>query len=86
VTLHTHLVGGQIGGQIGGQMITDRQREVLNLILQNNKISRKEIAERLEIAEYAIQKHIKALTNHKVLRRVGTKNGYWIIERQHEIN
>ena len=46
-----------------------------------HKISRKEISERLGIAESAIQKHIKALTNLKVLRRVGTRNGYWIIEK-----
>jgi DNA-binding CsgD family transcriptional regulator len=29
------------------QIITERQREVLDLILQNNKISSKEIVERL---------------------------------------
>lgn len=80
VTLYKELLvdqGGQISGQIGGQMITDRQREVFNLILENNKITRKELAEQLGIAESAIQKHLKALTNAKVISRVGTRNGYW---------
>lgn len=74
-------IGGQMGGQIGGQIdyLTDRQKEVLILIKENNKISRKEIAHKLGIAESAVQKHLKALTDAKIMERVGTKNGYWKI-------
>lgn len=76
VTLYKDILVDQ-GGQISGQMITDRQREVFNLILENNKITRKELAEQLGIAKSAIQKHLKALTNAKFISRVGTRNGYW---------
>ena len=89
VTLYKELVvnnggqiGGQMGGQIGGQILTDRQKEVLSLIIQNNKITRKELADKLGIAESAVQKHIKALTKVKVISRVGTRNGYWKILEQ----
>jgi ATP-dependent DNA helicase RecG len=80
VTLHTYLVVDD-GGQIGGQIMTERQREVLNLIVHNNKITRKELAEQLGIAESAIQKHLKVLTDLNVISRVGTRNGYWIIAK-----
>ena len=31
------------------------------------------------INESAIQKHIKGLTEHGIIERIGTKNGYWKI-------
>ncbi|MFN7845594.1 MAG: RNA-binding domain-containing protein [Bacteroidota bacterium] len=73
--------GGQIGGQIGGAIndLTDRQKEVLQLITLNTKLSRKELAEKLGINESAVQKHLKALTEEKIIERVGTKKGYWKI-------
>lgn len=87
VTLYNDLlvnqggqISGQISGQIGGQIFTERQIEIYNLILENNRITRKELADQLGIAESAIQKHIKTLTNAKVMNRVGTRNGYWKIE------
>ncbi|MBN2396340.1 MAG: putative DNA binding domain-containing protein [Candidatus Atribacteria bacterium] len=71
-------IGGQIGGQMGGQIhLTERQKEVYDLILLNDKISRREIAQKLEIAESAVQKHLKALTNSKIIERMGTNKGYW---------
>ena len=77
--------GGQTGGQIGGQTndinnsITERQAEVLKLIIENNRINRKQISDILGIAESAVQKHLKALTEANVIGRVGTNKGYWKI-------
>ena len=65
-----------------GNVITERQEEVLNLIVENNRISRKEIAKALGIAESAVQKHLKALIDAKAICREGTYKGYWkIIKR-----
>jgi len=88
VTLYKSIVGGQTGGQIGGQIsgqiniLTERQIEILKLIEKDTKISRKEIAQTLKIAESAIQKHIKTLTSNNFIERVGTKNGYWKISKK----
>lgn len=74
-------VSGQIGGQIGGQIcsLTERQKEVLELIIANPKVSRKELAQLLGINESAVQKHLKAISDERLIERVGTKKGYWKI-------
>ncbi len=74
--------GGSIkdprGGQIGGQIpLTDRQRDILDLIKMDNKISRKRISELLDINQSAIIKHIDTLKQKGLLRRVGGTRGYW---------
>jgi predicted HTH transcriptional regulator len=75
------LSGGQISGQIESliQKLSERQIEILNLIESDLKISRKQIADKLEINESAIQKHIKILIEKNIIERIGTKNGYWKI-------
>ncbi len=81
----TPLSGGQIGGQTGGQtaslsyQLSERQIEIFKLIESDLKITRKQIAEKLEINESAVQKHIKTLIEKKIIERRGTKNGYWKI-------
>ena len=76
-------MGGQMGGQIGGQIgnkdydITDRQSEVLILIQENKKISRKKIAEKLGIAASAVQKHTDALQAKGIIERLGKTRGFW---------
>lgn len=74
-------VGGQVGGQAGGQAgdLTTRQIEVYNLIAANPKVSRKELAQLLDINESAVQKHTDALKKKKVLDREGGTTGKWII-------
>ena len=78
-------IGGQTGGQIGGQIenlsqqLSERQIEIFKLIESDLKITRKQIAEKLEINESAVQKHIKTLIEKKIIERRGTKNGYWKI-------
>ena len=77
--------GGQDGGQEGGQEgrskieLTPAQDQVFRLIVENPKISRRELAENLKINASAIQKHINNLKEKKVIERVGKTNGYWEI-------
>jgi len=62
------LAGGQTGGQTHGSgYFTDMQLTVLELIKQNHRITRKELAKKLNISESAIQKHINQLKIKKVL-------------------
>jgi predicted HTH transcriptional regulator len=65
------------GGQIGGQK---RWSEVLNLIIENPFISRKELSEKLNINPSAVQKHIQKLKSESYIKRIGgDRGGYWKI-------
>lgn len=71
-------IGGQIGGHIGGQIdLTDRQNDILNLIKQNPKVSRKKISEALDINQSAVLKHLESLKDKNLLKRVDGTRGYW---------
>lgn len=71
--------GGAIGGPIDSPIdnLTDRQKEILDIIKANNKISYRIIAKKLEINESAILKHINALKEKEVIKRIGGTRGYW---------
>ena len=84
--------GGVIGGQDGGQggqdggqdasiieTLTERQKEVLNIIVTNPRISRKQLAEKLGINESAVQKHTDALKKKGAIERESETTGQWII-------
>ncbi|WP_409014416.1 MarR family transcriptional regulator [Algoriphagus sp. 4150] len=60
-------------------MLTERQTDVLKLIVTVKKISTRKLAEQLEIAESAVQKHLKRLPQQGIIERIGTINGYWKI-------
>jgi ATP-dependent DNA helicase RecG len=72
-------IGGAIGGVIGGAIedLTDRQKEVLAIIKQDNKISYRAIADKLKINESAVSKHIELLKEKGHIERVGDTRGYW---------
>ena len=58
--------------------LTKRQIEILILIKENPKISRRELSEKLSINPSAVQKHLKKLKEKRVLRRIGPdRGGYW---------
>jgi len=65
-----------IGGQISGQ-ISETQQKILSLIIENNRISRRKIAESLNINESAIQKHIAKLKQLGIIERIGVTKGFW---------
>lgn len=77
-------IGGQAGGQVGGQVesLTERQRDILEIIIANPKISRKQLAEELKINESAVQKHIDALKKKNIIERDSATTGQWIIKIQ----
>ncbi len=75
------IIGGAIGGAMGGAIneLTERQREVLELIKENPKISITRISEILEINRSATQEHIDLLKDKKIIERAGGTRGYWKI-------
>jgi len=75
------VIGGQDGGVIGGVIdsLTDRQKDVLTIIKENNKASYKAIAKELSINESAVGDHIKALKEKGAIKRDGSTRGKWII-------
>jgi predicted HTH transcriptional regulator len=80
-------IGGQIGGQISGQIsgqIGETQLKILNLIIENQYISRNLIANYLSINESAIQKHLERLKQLGILVRIGGTRGYWEIKKNEQ--
>lgn len=55
---------------------------MFNIILSNQKISRKQLSEKLGINESAIQKHIDALKKKNIIERDSATTGQWIIKVQ----
>jgi len=66
--------GGAIGGAID---LTERQAEIVRLILDDRKISCCQMAATLEVNESAIIKHIKNLREKGVLKSIGGTRGRW---------
>ena len=73
--------GGTIGSTIGSAIedLTDRQKEVLNLIKGDNKLSVRKLAEKLDINVSAAQGHFEILKEKGVIERIGGTRGYWKI-------
>ena len=78
-------IGGPIGSEIGGQdgsliyHLTDRQQEVLQIIEEHNKISKRKLAEQLNINVSAAQAHLDILKEKGLIRREGGTRGFWKI-------
>ena len=86
-------IGGPIGGPMGGPMggpiekqsafhsasLSTRQVEVLEIIKANTKISRRKLAEQLNINVSAVQGHLDLLKEKGVLTRKGGTRGNWVI-------
>ena len=73
--------GGQDGGQDGGiiKTLTERQKEILSIIVANPGISRKQLSEKLGINESAVQKHTDALKKKGAIARESETTGQWKI-------
>jgi len=73
--------GWKIGarrGQKRGQRITAKQAAVYDLIKQNPSMPRSEIADKLKMNGSVVRKHLDALKDKGIIKRVGPdKGGYW---------
>jgi len=63
--------------------LSERQRQILKLIIENPKISRAKLSEILGINPSAVQKHLEKLKSLGLIKRVGPdKGGYWEVLRE----
>ncbi|MBF0202291.1 MAG: putative DNA binding domain-containing protein [Desulfamplus sp.] len=73
-------IGGAMGGVIGGAIeLPQRQKEVLDIIKTNPKVSYRVIADILSINQSAVSKHVTALKKKGFLKRIGGTRGHWTI-------
>lgn len=74
-------IGSAIGSIIGGTMerLTERQKEILNLIIENPEISIRIAAKNLRINNSAAQEHFNVLKKKGIIKREGKTRGRWII-------
>jgi ATP-dependent DNA helicase RecG len=81
VTIFKGTNGGPIGGQAGGQVgkLSDIQREILGLIKENNRLTKRALAKNLKINVSAAQAHLGVLKSKGVIAREGGTRGYWKI-------
>jgi ATP-dependent DNA helicase RecG len=71
-------IGGAIGGAISGAIeVTTRQKEIIEIIKADSKISYRTIAEKLNINSSAVIKHLNTLKEKGILKRVGGTRGHW---------
>ena len=66
------------GGSMGGSIkLTPRQIEIVEMIKDNHKIAYRTLAEKLQINDSAIKKHLNNLKERGILKRVGGTRGHW---------
>lgn len=64
-----------------GEKLTERQKEILKYIEQNNVISAKEISLLLRIADRTVEREIQKIKKKGILERIGgDRGGYWKIK------
>ena len=58
--------------------LTKNEQEILNLIVNNKQITRKEIVNKTKLSDRTISRAIKHLQDEKIILREGSKKtGYW---------
>jgi len=69
----------QLTNIVGYEQLTERQKEVLSLIVDDVNQSYKKMALALNINESAVGKLVKALKDNKSIYRKGSTRGHWTI-------
>ena len=72
-----HSVAVRALREIVKEELSERQKEVLTLIMNNNRISVRSLAKELNINNSAAQSHIDLLKENGFLTRIGGTRGYW---------
>jgi ATP-dependent DNA helicase RecG len=72
-------VGDNVGDQIGNKL-TERQRNILNLIKESPTISGRHMSETLSVSQRTIERDLSYLQNNGILKHKGKDNdGAWVI-------
>lgn len=57
--------------------LTTLETDIIALVKLNNKITRKQIAKKMNIGQDTVKEYLAKLKSKGVLKRIGTKGGYW---------
>jgi Fic family protein len=68
-------VGNKVGSEVGN--LTDNQKNILELIEKNNRISAAKLADFVGISTRKIEENIAKLKQQGLLERIGGTRGYW---------
>lgn len=75
-----NMFGEKFGEKFGDIVLTEKQREIIAALGENNQLSAKQLAEITKISSRAVEKNIKKLREIGVLTRIGSpRKGYWKI-------
>lgn len=89
-TLKTHQgneidvnVGKNVGRNVGRNYdLTESEQQVLEIIIENNRLTIKQVALLLSISQRQVERLFASLKSKGVLSRQGsTKNGFWIVNK-----
>jgi len=61
--------------------LTQTQKEIVTILKENNKISSRELSEKLRIKHSAVQKQINTFKRKGIISRIGGTRGYWQINQ-----
>jgi ATP-dependent DNA helicase RecG len=72
-------VGDNVGDQIDSKL-TERQRNILNIIKESPTICGRQMSEMLSVSQRTIEHDFSYLQNHGILKHEGSdKDGAWVI-------
>ena len=65
------------------RILTGLETKILNEIIKNPRISRREIANILKISPDTVKEYLEKLKKKKVIKRVGPdRGGYWMVSEE----
>ena len=60
--------------------VVDNEQKIIDLLKLNNKLSAKQLSEKLNITDRSVQRYLKTLREKGTIKRIGSdKGGYWKI-------
>lgn len=80
ISLKEIVVSSKKVGEKVGENFTNNQLLIINFIKKNNKISAKELSEKIGISPRKIEDNIRKLKEKNKLKRIGSaKGGHWLV-------
>lgn len=79
-------VGDRVGGDVGDQgetKLTERHKDILNLIKKDARVSANEMSEVLSVTQRTIERDLALLQKKRVIIREGNvKSGRWVVIKE----
>jgi ATP-dependent DNA helicase RecG len=68
----------KVGNRVGNRL-SEHQIEMIELILDNSKISAQKLSDIVGISKRKIEENLAKLKENGILERVGGTRGYWVV-------